>query len=86
MIWYSLDDQVAFYEDADEVRDATLRILDKFESVLSAHKNRVSDSGVNGAPTRNVYNGAVFSASFGLEVIDALAPPDSAYDLVFFPG
>jgi len=54
--------------------------------LLSAHKNRVSDSGVNGAPTRNVYNGAVFSASFGLEVIDALAPPDSAYDLVFFPG
>ena len=33
MTRYSLDDQVAFYEDADEVRDATLRILDKFESV-----------------------------------------------------
>src|SRR5207244_11159523 len=35
---------------------------------------------------RYVNNGAVFPSSFGLEIIDALSPPDSACDLVFFAG
>src|SRR5215813_10573436 len=33
---------------------------------------------------RNVNNGAVFPPSSGLEMIDAIAPPNSVDDLVFF--